>query len=451
MGYLQGYFNGLLKFFVSVKLSIFLLLSLAITSIIGTLIPQNQNPEEYVKAFGEFLYRVFVIFDFFDMYHSWWFQMLIILLLINIIVCSIDRLSRTWKIIFVKNPQFNVSRFRSLSNKEEFVKDESPQQLKSIYETIVPKGFGYSRTEDTEKGFCIFIEKWRWTRLGVYVVHLSIVLLLIGAFLGSNFGFDGFVNIPEGKGAKSVRISNSAKMHPLDFEIRCDDFDVAFYESGAPKEFRSSLTILENDKPVFQKNIIVNDPLCYKGINIFQSSYGLLPPEEVTLEFTIKESGISYIKKLMIGQETIIPEGLGTFVLKDYTKSADFRGHALGEAFIGVIEPANGVSDEIILPLRFPGFDKMRKGEVFVSVEEYKEKYYTGLQITKDPGVWVVYSGFILMIIGCFITFFMSHQQICVEVIKSGKKTKVMIAGTSNKNKIGMENIIAGILKRLNR
>jgi len=451
MGYLQGYFNGLLKFFVSVKLSIFLLLSLAATSIIGTVIPQNQNSEEYVKAFGEFFYRVFGIFDFFDMYHSWWFQMLIVLLLINIIVCSIDRFSRTWKIIFVKNPQFNVSRFRSLSNKEEFVKDESPQQLKSIYETIVPKGFGYSQTEDTEEGFCIFAEKWRWTRLGVYVVHLSIVLLLIGAFLGSNFGFDGFVNIPEGKGVKSVRISDSAKTHPLDFEIRCDDFNVTFYESGAPKEFRSSLTILENDKPVFQKNIIVNDPLRYKGINIFQSSYGLLPPEEVTLKFTIKESGISYIKKLMIGQQTSIPEGLGTFVLKDFTKSADFMGHALGEAFIGVIEPANGVSDEIILPLRFPSFDKMRKGEVFVSVEEYKEKYYTGLQVTKDPGVWVVYSGFILMIIGCFITFFMSHQQICVEVIKSGKKTKVMIAGTSNKNKLGMENLIARILKRLNR
>ena len=451
MGYLQGYFNGLLKFFVSVKLSIFLLLSLAVTSIIGTVIPQNQNPEEYVKAFGEFFYRVFGIFDFFDMYHSWWFQMLIVLLLINIIVCSIDRFSRTWKIIFVKNPQFNVSRFRSLSNKEEFVKDESPQQLKSIYETIVPKGFGYSQTEDTEEGFCIFAEKWRWTRLGVYVVHLSIVLLLIGAFLGSNFGFDGFVNIPEGRGVKSVRISDSAKTHPLDFEIRCDDFNVTFYESGAPKEFRSSLTILENDKPVFQKNIIVNDPLRYKGINIFQSSYGLLPPEEVTLKFTIKESGISYIKKLMIGQQTSIPEGLGTFVLKDFTKSADFRGHALGEAFIGVIEPTNGVSDEIILPLRFPSFDKMRKGEVFVSVEEYKEKYYTGLQVTKDPGVWVVYSGFILMIIGCFITFFMSHQQICVEVIKSGKKTKVMIAGTSNKNKLGMENLIARILKRLNR
>jgi len=195
----------------------------------------------------------------------------------------------------------------------------------------------------------------------------------------------------------------------------------------------------------------VNDPLRYKGINIFQSSYGLLPPEEVTLKFTIQESGISYIKKLLIGQQINIPEGLGAFGLKGFTKSADFRGHALGEAFIGVIEPASGKSNEIILPLRFPSFDKMRKGEVLVSVEEYKEKYYTGLQVTKDPGVWVVYSGFIFMIAGCFITFFMSHQRICVEAVKSGKKTKIMIAGTSNKNKIGMENTITGISKKLNR
>jgi len=171
MGYLQSYVNELWKFFISVKLSISLLLSLAATSIIGTVIPQNETPAEYVNAFGEFLYRLFGIFDFFDMYHSWWFQMLIILLLVNIIVCSIDRLSRTWKIIFVKNPQFNISRFRNLSSKKEFFKNESPQQLKIIYETIVTKGFGYSRTEDTEKGFCIFAEKWRWTRLGVYVVR----------------------------------------------------------------------------------------------------------------------------------------------------------------------------------------------------------------------------------------------------------------------------------------
>ena len=65
------------------KMAIVILLSLAVTSIIGTVIPQNKNPTEYLQAFGEFLYRLFDVFDFFDMYGSWWFQLLIILLTIN--------------------------------------------------------------------------------------------------------------------------------------------------------------------------------------------------------------------------------------------------------------------------------------------------------------------------------------------------------------------------------
>ena len=51
-------------------------------------------------------------------------------------------------------------------------------------------------------------------------------------------------------------------------------------------------------------------------------------------------------------------------------------------------------------------------------------RFYTGLQVNRDPGVWVVYSGFILMIIGCYITFFMSHQQICVELVRSREKNR---------------------------
>ena len=62
-------------------------------------------------------------------------------------------------------------------------------------------------------------------------------------------------------------------------------------------------------------------------------------------------------------------------------------------------------------------------------MENTSQRYYTGLQVTKDPGIWVVYTGFIVMIIGCFITFFMSHQRLCVEVIKSGGKSKVVVTG----------------------
>lgn len=426
-----------------------LLLSLATTSIVGTIIPQNENPADYFQAYGEFLYRLLNVFDLFDMYHAWWFQLLIVLLTLNIVVCSIDRLSTTLKIVFIKNPPFVLSRFRSHADNEFFIDSRSSEQLKDIYEPFVSKGFGYIRTEETDKGYCIFAEKWRWTRLGVYGVHLSIVLLLMGALIGSIFGFDGYVNIPEGEVASSIRIRNPGRTQSLDFGILCEDFNVSFYDSGMPKEFRSSLTIIENSKPVFKKDIIVNDPLRYKGINIFQSSYGQLPPNEAILNFTSRKTGKVYTKKALIGQQIDIPEAGGKFVLKDYANSYNFRGRPIGEAFIGVLTLDNGSSVEIVLPLRFPNFDRMQKRNIVVSVSEYTPRYYTGLQVTKDPGVWIVYSGFILLIIGCYITFFMSHQRLCIDIVKKGKKSNVMVSGTANKNKLGMKSKIKRISEKL--
>jgi len=431
------------KFFTSVKLTVVLLLSLAVTSIIGTLIPQSGTASEYFQKYGELRYKILSfldsIFEIFDMYHSWWFQILLLLLTINIIICSIDRIQATWKIIFVKVPRFNVSRFRRLEYKKEFSESSMPDELEKIYKPIISRSYGYSRIEQTDNGFCLFAEKWRWTRLGVYLVHLSIILMLLGSLIGSIFGFEGFVNIPEGESAKKISLRNTTEMHLLDFEIKCEDFSLSFYDSGAPKEYRSSLVIIENEKPVLKKDIIVNDPLRYKGINIFQSSYGTLAPREVTLSFTIRETGMEYKKKAVINKPVDIPEGQGTFIIKDYSNSAGFKGHNIGEAFMGILTQKTGNPVNILLPIRFPSFDKMRKGDVVIAVASHDHRYYTGLQVTKDPGVWVVYSGFILMIIGCFVTFFMSHQRLCIEVTRKGNQSMVMVAGTSNKNKVGMQ------------
>ena len=451
-----------------------LLLSIAATSIIGTIIPQNENPAAYFRAYGEFLYKLFDALEIFDMYHSWWFQFLILMLTMNIFVCSIDRLSATWKIVFSKNPSFNLSRFRKLADKEEFTDKRDAEDLKKIYKPFIARIFGYTRDEPTDTGFCIFAEKWRWTRFGVYTVHLSVIFLLLGGLVGSLFGFEGFVNIPEGEIINSIRIRNTGKTQNLDFEIKCEDFNISFYDNGAPKEYRSSLTVIEQGKPVLKKDIIVNDPLRYKGINIFQSSYGKMPSnrppkkkvmakdpqEEIALNFASKNSGAAYQIKTLIGKPVDIPEGFGKFVIVEYRKSAEFMGQNIGEAYVGILTPKDGNPVEVLLPLHFPSFDKMRKGAVVISVAEQKAKefnqmentgqrYYTGLQVTKDPGIWVVYTGFIVMIIGCFITFFMSHQRLCVEVIKSGGKSKVVVTGRSNKNKLGMANKIKKISEQL--
>lgn len=470
------YFNRAWKFFTSVKLTVVILLSLAGTSIIGTLVPQNESPAAYFRAYGEFFYRIFDVLDIFDMYHSWWFQFLLLMLTLNVFVCSINRLSATWKTVFTKTPSFDISRFRNLSGKQEFTIKRSSENLQEIYHplisNLISKGLGYSRVEQTETGFCIFAEKGRWTRLGVYTVHMSVIFLLFGGLIGSIFGFEGFVNIPEGESVNSVTLRKTGKVQHLDFEILCDDFNVSFYDSRArmPKEYRSSLTILEHGKPVLKKDIIVNDPLRYKGINIFQSSYGTLPPKErpgesppsgeIALNFTSRETGMAYQINTTIGKPFDIPEGTGHFVIKEYRDSAMFRGQNIGKAFIGILTPKDGNPLQILLPLQYPNFDKMRRGNLVISVIQKKHdhdmpaknqepRYYTGLQVTKDPGVWVVYTGFIVIIIGFFITFFMSHQRFFVEVIKQGNKSRVIVSGTANKNKLGMQARIKKLSERL--
>lgn len=462
--------NSIWKFFTSVKLTVVLLLTLAATSVIGTLIPQNKSPMEYRQAFGDFLYRLFDVLDVFDMYHAWWFQLLLLMLTVNVVVCSVDRLKSSWKIIFVKNPRFNLDRFKNNKNRVLANDSRSTAQIREVAQPLLKRKYSYRRIEEESDGFVLFAEKWRWTRLGVYIVHSSIVLMLIGGLIGSIFGFDGFVNIPEGESVASIRLLNSEQIQPLPFEIHNDDFSVSFYDTGMPKEFRSSLRIIEQGQTVLQKDIVVNDPLRYRGINIFQSSYGELPqqgfaqaPEEVQLAFVSKETGMEYKKTARIGQELEIPEKLGRLVLKEFKQAFSFRGRELGAALIGTLIQTDGSAVDITLPLRFPSFDRMspmfnpeRSDAVFITVlgvqagaASVGKRYYTGLQVTKDPGVWVVYTGFIMMIIGCFVTFFMSHQRICVQVTADGNKSRIMVAGTANKNKMSMQRKVQQIAETL--
>ena len=444
-------FTPIWEFFASVKLTVLILISLAATSIIGTLIPQNESAGAYVRTYGEFLYRVFYILDIFDMYHSWWFRFLLMMLAANIIVCSVDRLSATWKIIFARNPSFNLARFQRQANRASFTVDRFPEDLKAPYTDLIAGRFRFHRVDEIDGGFRIFAEKGRRSRLGVYGVHLSVLVLLIGALIGSLYGFEGFVNIPVGETVDTIRLRYSGRIKPLDFSIRCDDFHVQFYTSGTPKEYRSRLTILEDGRPVLKKDIIVNDPLRYKGINLFQSSYGRLTAKGAVLLLRSSATGMSYTVSFTLGQTLSVPEDGGELVITAFRDAFTFRGQNIGEIFIGRLTPRNGSPVELVLPLRFPEVDQLRRGQWTISVTEPEYHYYTGLQVTRDPGVWIVYVGFIIMMIGCFVAFFTSHQRLCAEVVRKGDGSLVWVSGTANKNRLGMDGKVAAISEKLSR
>ena len=126
------------------------------------------------------------------------------------------------------------------------------------------------------------------------------------------------------------------------------------------------------------------------------------------MNFSVPASGRTYRKKAVIGKMLDLPEGSGKLVLMNFMQSSKFMDHNIGPALSGILTPPNGEPREILLPLHYPNFDMMRQGDIVVSVADQKVKKFspgnqpdmrwaTGLQMTKDPGVWVVYCGFIIM------------------------------------------------------
>ncbi|MDX9787209.1 MAG: cytochrome c biogenesis protein ResB [Desulfobacterales bacterium] len=453
-----GFADTIWNFFASVRLTVVVLLTLAVTSIIGTLIPQNAEPAGYIQKYGVEAYRIFSILNLTDMYHSGWFRFFMAMLTMNIVVCSLDRLSATLKIVFVKNPKFQIERFRGLDDNSGRLSSKTPAELISLYSDRVSGWFGYWRTEETDRGVAIFAEKGRWCRLGFYLVHMSIVLLLLGGLIGSIFGFDGNVNIPEGESVGEIHQSNSQVPIALDFRIQCDDFSVSFYETGQPKEYKSRLTLLEGGNPVLTREIVVNQPLRYKGINIFQSSYGQMPsvqgrldPEKILLNFEDLETKSRFSVTAAVGKSVQLPENRGAFLIKQIEDAKVFRGMNLGHTVVGELSLSGQAPKEILLPTQFPKFDKMRQGRMIITLKETEPRYYTGLQVTSDPGVWLVYVGFMMLILGCLVTFFMSHQRLCIEVMPSGQGSRVIVTGMANKNKLGMQHKVKRIAAQLAR
>lgn len=277
--------DKLWDFLASVRLAIVIFALISLTSIVGTILEQKAEPARNIQVlsrlFGESLapslYTVFDNLGFMDMYNSWWFTALLILFSVNLIVCSLDRLPKIWKLI--KDPMVPMSeeRLKKFSINREIVLKGKPDAVKNtVTAAIKTARFDYSEARE-EKGYQFYSQKGIYSRLGVYVTHFSILIILVGAIIGVRLGFKGFLNLPEGD-VSNAFISNSDKEIPLGFDIRCDNFDVDFYGgSDMPKEYRSRLTILKNGREVLTKSIVVNDPLTYEGITFYQASFGMMP------------------------------------------------------------------------------------------------------------------------------------------------------------------------------
>lgn len=420
-------------FFCSLKLTISLLISLALTSIIGTILPQGQLPPEYVAQTSSMKLEIYSKLGFFDMYHSWWFITLLYVFSLNLISCSIKRLPHVFK--FISEPMLVLadSTKNAFSQKKEITFSATPEKAQELLTEFLSKEFVAPVITEHNGELHLFSQKSAWSRLGVYVVHLSILVIFVGAIIGSLFGFKGFVNILEGQSISKVVINNGSEID-LGYTLRLEKFSVEKYHTGAPKEFKSILTVLENGKPVpdyTNVRVIVNDPLSYKGITFYQSSYGQAN-EGSEHFFTMKPRSGDTTEKFAIreGSQITFKDGTGFKLLEAAEEVRQFMPEFSGPAARVEVTYKGKAPQTFIVLKNHPEINAQRGDDINFGYEGSNARMYTGLQFAKDPGVEIVWLGCTLMVIGLFIAFFMSHKRIWIVVTKGHAR----MYGNASKN-----------------
>jgi len=431
----QSFTDRLWDFFCSLKLAIVTLILLALTSIIGTVIEQNLPVEEYLQKYGmsESTYKTLDALQFFDMYHSYWFLSLMGIFAVNLICCSIKRLPRIIKT--VRNPVLvaDDGLFRTFSNKEEIVAAGTVASVRDKLVALLGKKFASPVVTEQDGKVYLFAQKGAYSRFGVYVTHSSILIIFLGAMIGNIWGFKAYVNIVEGKSVNQVWARAGQQPIPLGFEVRCDNFDVTFYEGGRPKEFSSELVVLENGQEVLKKTIEVNDPLSYKGLTFYQSSYG--PAGDPVYQFRVRNRATGETVDVMGQQGKHLPlPGGASLIPMGYADSYQNFGPA---AQVSLDSGDHKHGTPFIVFQNYPQFDEKRGGEFAVTLLGAQQSYFTGLQVAKDPGVWVVWLGCLLMVLGSCSAFFLSHRRLWVSIQPLQKGVGVKFGGAAHRNQPG--------------
>jgi len=441
------FFPVIYDFFRSLKLTISLLILLAILSIIGTLITQNATRLEYIQRYGTGLYEVLNFFNLFDMYHSGWFSAILLLLVINLITCSAHRLPTIWSQIFRESGELEDRMIKILPYVET-IQILNPTEKEHKIQLSLKKWFKSWRRSETETNITLFSEKGKYSRWGVPVTHLSILIILTGGILGSLYGFKGHVEILEGETVDriSLRVNEEEVPKPIGFSVRCDDFNITYYDlNGAEKrvkDYTSVLAVLENGREVLKKTVRVNHPLSYRGLTFYQSNYGTIHDIMLGIRWNNKKEKTFF--RASEGATVPVPNSNSFIRVLSYAPQV----HNFGEGVQVVLFKPNQEPQPFWLLKGFPEFDEKRRDEFVFTFEGDSPREFTGLQVTRDPGVGVVWIGCGLLIIGLIVSFFFSHQRVWIRIPKT-RSREVILAGSTQKNRIGFENTFSELVNRV--
>lgn len=404
------------KNFAQLQNAIFLLLVIAIFSILGTIIEQDKSLDYYQNQYSSIfffdkvnLFQIIIFFGINHVYRTWWFFTLLFLFASCLIICTFLQQLPLLKLARRCNFKFNVQEFE---NQEYFT------ILNFFYFFLILNNFKTKKYNIFQQKRIVYIYKGILGRFAPIVVHLAMLLILSGNVIAALGSFNSQELIVKGEIFQLQNIITKNYFSNLpENSLRINDFWIEYGQNNNVEQFYSDLSILDKDGiEEIQKTINVNLPLRFQALTFYQTDWNVIGLRIKFNEqiYQLPLNNLPQIKNLNIswipinklnnkGLIFIINNLKGTFSL--YSNNGEFLGtFTLGDSIIDNF-----------------------KLEVIEFVNE------TGLQIKLDPGIPLIFFGFGLLMISSLISYF-SFTQFWL----SKTQNKFFISGTANRAKLNL-------------
>ena len=447
---ISGIWQKFYKTLASIRTGVILLIIVVGFSAIGTFVLQRSSsePGQIERAYSPGTLRVLDSLHLTDVFHAWYFLSLLALVSLSIIFVSIERFPNAWR--FYSRPYRRTEpHFRNaLRHRIEIPIRNANDGLEAAERGFRNVGLRTERiVENGETS--LFSEKNRFSVMAVYIIHASLMLIFLGGIIDGLFGYRGYMAIDEGSSNNFIeqRIGDREIKKPLPFSVRCDAAGQENYlengrDTGMPKKYWSKLTVVDNGREVKKKEIVVNDPLVYHGIRMFQSSMGttgkLLAAELMVSSAagTPQRFVVQPNIPAQIAPDTTvrIARFVPDFYIQDnevFTKSESPENPA-----VQLVVNKAGQEHQVWIFLAMRNSADDEKTGFTFAITKARLVNFTGLQVSFEPGHYLVWAGCILMMCGLVVAFYMIHMRFWAVAVHDEKKGLVLwVGGAFNKNK----------------
>ncbi|MBD2869615.1 cytochrome c biogenesis protein ResB [Paenibacillus arenilitoris] len=473
------------NFFSSVKIAIYLIVLTFLTAMLGTIYPQentfvnNFDPSVYYEETYGLPGKIYYLLGLTHTYESWWFIGLLVMIGTSLVICSLDRVLPLYRALnkqqIRKHHQF-ILRQKTVFKRR--IEGEETKWADGFAAQLKRQGYRIHRD-----GTALLAEKNRFSRWGPYINHIGLILFLLAVLARSipSWQLDTYITVPDGD---TVQIADT------NYYVKNEKFTVEYYKdeelpdklkgTARAKLFETKAVLYEcvsscgdplkepELKEVKRHDIVVNEPLKYKGLKLYQFDFDTTPRlNEVRPVLVDKQTGDTYGPFDLPMKDSAPQHKLGPFTLDLYANYMEFSIDENGEPVTLSRDP---VAPAFIFTVKGPGLDPAGEPYLYFPMQKDKVKFSqdainaaiadkieirvdgmenvdfseasTYLNVRMDRALPYVWIGAAFSMLGLLMGSYWQHRRIWLRIDQG----ELALGAHTNKNWYGMRSDVAKAL-----